>query len=55
MTFAQKYSLLIIGFGFLILGILSYFRIWEDLSKNAGIAHMIVGSTFILYYFLKRK
>jgi len=55
MTFSQKYSSLLIGITFLILGSLTYFRIWNDLSRSAGMAQMIVGSLLIGYHFLKRK
>ena len=42
---------MIAGFGFLIVGILSYFRVFTDASKNAGIASIIIGIISIIYHF----
>ena len=55
MTFLQKYSMLLIGFGLLIIGMFAYFRVWDDVSKNAGIVQMVVGAFSVVYYFLRRK
>ncbi|HRA60174.1 MAG TPA: hypothetical protein PLG30_11205 [Bacteroidia bacterium] len=51
MIFYNKYLSLIAGFGFLIVGILSYFRVFTDASKNAGIASIIIGIISIIYHF----
>jgi uncharacterized membrane protein HdeD (DUF308 family) len=50
MIFLKKYSLLITGICFLALGILLYNRVFIDMSKNAGIAMIIVGIISIVYY-----
>ena len=55
MTFFQKYAILITGFGLLIIGMIAYLRVWDDVSKNVGIVQMVVGSISIVYYFVKRK
>jgi uncharacterized membrane protein len=50
----SKYSLLILSFGYVLLGILIFFFPTE-LSKKAGIAMFIVGVLFVLLRFRKRK
>ncbi len=55
MTNLTRYSLLIVGAGFLALGLLAYFRVLDDLSKNSGIAMIILGAVSVVYYFVRRK
>jgi hypothetical protein len=55
MAFLQKYSMLLIGFGLFIIGMFAYLRVWDDVSRNAGMVQMVVGSISIGYYFFRRK
>lgn len=54
--FLQKHGFLIVGSGFIILGLftlLDFFQ--DDLSKNTGIGFLIIGVLFIVYYFFKKR
>lgn len=55
MAFIKKYTFLFVGLGFLLIDLLSYFRILNDLSKNAGIAMSIIGMLAILYSIINKK
>ena len=51
----KKYSLLLPGLGFIILEILTYCRVFIDLSKNAGLAMSVIGLIIILYSLMTKK
>jgi hypothetical protein len=53
-SLVKKHSTLIFGLGIFTLGLLTFFRVFNDLSKNAGIAMSIIGIITIVYSFYKR-
>ncbi|GAA4299725.1 hypothetical protein [Compostibacter hankyongensis] len=55
MLFIRKYASLIVGIGFLGVGILSFSRIFTDISKPAGLAMALVGIISIAYSVFRRK
>jgi hypothetical protein len=56
MTFIQKYSLIIAGSAFLILGLLILENFFPgDLSKNAAKVFIICGALSVFYYFIRKK
>lgn len=56
MTGFKKYGSLVVGTGFLILGLLASFRLFPgDLSEIQGIGFAIAGVLFMMYYFLRKR
>ena len=54
--FFAKYSSLIAGIVYFLLGILVFFHLFiSDLSQNAGIAFLVAGFLFLALYFWRRK
>jgi hypothetical protein len=50
-----KYGFLIAGIGFLLLGILTYAKVFTDVSSNGAIAFIVCGVVMILYFFLRTR
>jgi len=56
MNLLKRYLFIIIGIGFLLLGLLAWFNFFSgDLSKNAGKGLMISGVFFFVYFFIRKS
>ncbi|MGJ7030392.1 hypothetical protein [Niabella hirudinis] len=51
----KKYAALIVGAGFLLLGLLTLAKVFDDLSRNAGVALTVVGIATIIYFLFRNK
>lgn len=53
--YVQKYSLLILGIAYFILGCLIYFQhLGTDISNIAGIVFMTCGILYFVYFFYRK-
>ncbi|AHF17672.1 hypothetical protein [Niabella soli] len=51
----KKYAALIVGAGFLLLGLLTLAKLFNDLSRNAGVAMIVIGIATIIYYLFRKN